>query len=372
MLAFLPVILWIFIRHNKHYSQFAVFFLTALLTILPTTWLNYKYGHQFCLLSTQGGANFYAGNSSEADGIVPLAPAFPKDVQPLPINKKSIWNNDNIWEASLTIPNSLEGKNSYNEIAVSDWWYKVAISEIKNQPLSFLKKMVKKIFFLIASYEAPNNTDPQECMKEFYPFLFSMHLVINFFTLWIFFIPGIYWAWNKLPETRYLMGFILLLSLFTIFFFVNSRFRLPLLPVMTIFSAYAITEIFKYLKNRNNIFHTIKIFALSLILSVPLSQAYRLYPESWQIRAMKALYFNEASKAYLNNNQPDKALKQIHNAIEMNTNEKFIFYHTLSQIYSQMNQKDKQLEFLKKAVELNPHPIILNDLKKCETASMKK
>ncbi len=362
MLAFLPVILWLFIRCSKNYFHLAGLLSALLLTLLPTTWLNYQYGHHFCLLSTQGGINFYAGNSLESDGIVPLAPALPPASKPAPPLKESIWKNDNIWETSLIIPNSLDREKTYDEITVSDWWYQKTISEIKNNPIPFIRKMIKKSLFLIASYEAPNNTDPIECMKEFYPLLFSMHSVINFFTLWIFFIPGLYWAWKKLPETKCLMGFILSLGLFTVFFFVNSRFRIPLIPVMTLFSAYGITELIHALKVRKEIFKSLKIFALSLLISIPASEAYRLYPESWQIRAMKALYHNEASKACLISNNSEKALEQINKAIELNTNEKFIFFHTLSRIYKKMNQTDRQLEYLKKATELNPHPLILKDL----------
>lgn len=366
MLAFLPVILWLFIRYNRNFFHLSAFLVSVLLTFLPTTYLNYKYGHHFCLLSTQGGINFYAGNSLEADGIVPLAPAIPESSQSFQVKKNSIWKNDNIWETSLIIPNSLDQNKSYDEITVSDWWYQKTFSEIKADPLAFIKKMIKKAFFLIASYEAPNNTDPMECMKEFYPFLFSMHSMINFFILWIFFIPGVYWAWRKLPQTKYLMGFILFLGVFTVLFFVNSRFRIPLIPVMTIFSAYCITELIETLRNKKEFFKCIKIFALSLLISIPASQAYQLYSESWQIRAMKAIYYNEAAKAYLITNHYEKALEQIHKAITLETNEKFIFYHTVSRIYKKMNKTDQQLEFLKKAAELNPHPIIMNDLNKLE------
>ncbi len=350
------------------YKIYLKFLIILISVISVTPLINYIYSNEFLLLPSQGGINFYAGNSKEADGLIPLAPnsgiplkEYYNEASKL---KKNVWSNDNMWEVSNVTANYKSSK-ILNAQQVSDWWYSKTFEEIKKDPIIFLKKITKKIFFLIGNKEICNNTLSVYCMEKFYPSLSKINKFIDFSFIWILFLPGCYIAWRKYPFSQYILAYLVLMSFVIIIFFVTTRYKMFLVPCMVLFSAvfieYLVFEVFLRKKFSFKLINSIII----LFIAVISGNIYKIYPESWQERASLGLFHNSLANAFYIKKDPLESLNEINKAIGLKTNEEFIFYLTKYKIEKDLlNDQNKALESLERSVELCEHPVTLLELAK--------
>ena len=101
---------------------------------------------------------------------------------------------------------------------------------------AFLRLQLKKLGKLISDYEEPNNVN-------FYHFRrFNKFLRLPFLSWGFFFsfgLAGIILTWPRRRQLFPLHGYLLLYSASLVAFFITSRFRLPLWPVLILFTASA-------------------------------------------------------------------------------------------------------------------------------------
>jgi Tfp pilus assembly protein PilF len=221
--------------------------LGAILLILPVTLRNYIKGHDFILISSQGGMNFYLGNNPKSDGATAIFPG----------GSATWWGS---YEDAVRLAEKKEGR-PLKPSEISNFWYKEGLNFAWSQPFQFLKLMLKKFALFWNGNELSNN-------RDFY--FFARSAPILKLLIWIFII---YFPFGIITPLA-LMGVILfhlrssqkvakgkdfvnLLEIFifvymlsVILFFVTARYRVPVLPILIIFAAFAMERFYFILKHR--------------------------------------------------------------------------------------------------------------------------
>jgi hypothetical protein len=184
-----------------------------LVAIAPATSHNLKYG-EFTLISANLGANLVAGNSDAADGVS----AIPVGVR---------WDD-------LQLQSRQAGAAS--PTAASRWLTGKAVRWIISHPGRAAALVGKKTLLLVNAQEGRNNINPRWLADEDGVFLLARWWPAT----WLLLPPallglGYFRRWK--PAGSLLLWVIVLQAAAVLPFFVNARFRLPLLPLLALFAA---------------------------------------------------------------------------------------------------------------------------------------
>ena len=234
ILVFIPfVLVWILLLLKielKRKIVFSLFFLIGLFVlILPITVRNYLVGKDLVLISSQGGINFYIGNNPQADGTSAFLPPYGDD-----------WEyQDAVYEVQRSI-----GKIP-RPSEVSDHYLKKGIDFIIHSPRKFLSLFLKKTYLFWNSFEISNNQDIYFFRQ--YSSLIRI-LPVGFWIIGPLSLVGILLSLKSWKKYFLVLTFVLSYSFSVLLFFVNSRFRLPVLPFLIVFSSFALIQLFEYLK----------------------------------------------------------------------------------------------------------------------------
>ena len=199
--------------------------LGCLLPILPITIRNYIVGNDLVLIAYQGGVNFFIGNNPEADGHSSMMPG----------PRGASWENR---DETYLVEKELGHPPSPSE--ESWFWYKKGIQFMVDEPLQYASLLAKKAYLFWNWYEIPNN-------QNFYSFRkYSALLRLLPIGFWLVGPLGLLGIIMAVRERRNLfpIGFVLSYAAIMILFFVCDRFRLPIVPFLCIFGAYALVSIF--------------------------------------------------------------------------------------------------------------------------------
>jgi 4-amino-4-deoxy-L-arabinose transferase-like glycosyltransferase len=231
MLSLLPIyLIWIFhsFRLLNQYIKYAVYFIIGVfLIIAPISIRNYMVGDEFVLIASSGGINFFIGNNAQADGLSATVPSIGPN-----------WGINDIKYLA-----EKETGRQLNASALSDFWYQKGLNWITNNKADFLSLYLKKLYYCANNYEVSNNRDLTMFFRENPILHFNP---INFALIFSLFIIGLI----LLIVNRHITSHLIFLLIFIItyvaiisFFFINARFKLPIIPLIIIFTPYAITNI---------------------------------------------------------------------------------------------------------------------------------
>ncbi len=201
------------------------------LVILPVAGVNKRVTNHFTFLPSSGGLNLYLGNNPDICSTLTIRPGAK-------------------WEALVNEPL----KHGFIYGADKETFYtNKFIDYIRNEPFHFLAGMVAKSLRFINGREIPRNQDLylfhqwSTLMKvgvwKFGRFGFPFALVFAFAVVGIVFAGKI-----KPPIPIYLFTAIYPLSVILVF--VAERYRLPLIPILSIFAAIGIVRLKDALRSR--------------------------------------------------------------------------------------------------------------------------
>ena len=214
---------------SKSLGYACIFGLGAALIISPVTLRNYVKADDLVLIAWQGGMNFYIGNNSQSDGTSATIPGA----------RTTWWGSygDAKIIAEETMGRSLKPSEQ------SRFWYVEGLKFIYHEPLSYVKLMLKKFILFWNGNELGNNRDL---------YFFTRGSSVLRLLLWRFVIcfpfgliaplavVGIILAHRAKKDVLLLEIFLLVYMLSIILFFVNARYRVPLIPILILFAAYAL------------------------------------------------------------------------------------------------------------------------------------
>lgn len=223
-------IYWI-IQNRKNIKSYLFCALFVLIPILPVTVYNYMQNSQFTLIAAYGGINFYIGNNKNADGVSPVIPGIRQD-----------------WKGGQEDTKRLAEKDvghPLTESELSDYWFNRAVNDITDDPMHFIKLLIKKMVLLLNGFELSNNFD-------FYFFAHQTSLMQLLIWRNVIFFPfglllplaviGIFLA-GKENKSKSVLLYILATSISIILFLVTARYRLYLIAPLAMFASFALTKV---------------------------------------------------------------------------------------------------------------------------------
>ena len=212
VLAFLGSFVW---RSSKK-GRLAFYCLLAfLLTLAPVTAHNYFRGKDFVWLTSHSGFNFYIGNNERAEGVFNAPEGTGNNVDAQIEDSKAL--------AEQALGRELKPSE------VSRYWSDKAKDFIRSHPAKFLELCARK-FALFFDAREISDVDDYQFAAMFDPFLKVPWP--NFSFLGPFFFLGLILGY---PRIRHREAFLLWIGGYLVgmmAFFVNARYRLPLLPVL--------------------------------------------------------------------------------------------------------------------------------------------
>ncbi len=239
ILAVIPLIIfWLFMLEFDYKTKVKtsiMFLLGVLLFVVPITVRNIAVGDDFVIVASQGGVNFYIGNNEQADGYTALLPGF-----------GHTWQYS---DAEYETAGALGVKpDKVKPSQVSSYYFDKSFKYIIKHPGHFIKLIIKKLYMFWNYFEISNNNNL---------YFLTGYIGISFIPMFLFVIisplglVGTILCFFK--ERRYWIFPLIIFGYMAtiVAFFVTGRFRIPLIPLLTIMSSYTIHEIYLAIKRAN-------------------------------------------------------------------------------------------------------------------------
>jgi Flp pilus assembly protein TadD len=275
--------------------------LGTLAPIAPVTVHNVLEGDP-ALIATQGGVNLWIGNNPTSDGATAIVPGT-----------RGGW-----WEGyydSIAAAEAAEG-HTLLPSEVSAHYTSRAFAFARAEPLQALRLLARKTWLFVHSAEVGNNSDPRFAAVRYAPWV--AWLPVRFGWLCAFGVVGLAVAARQGATGRLLTGFITLHALSVVLFFVNTRFRLPVVPGLAIGAVFLAERLRVVLAERRN--GRSELVGAALAFSALLVAAYWPLPG---LRDGRATGLMDLAKAELARGDTRAAIGLLEEALELEPNEVF-------------------------------------------------
>ncbi|UCH84727.1 MAG: tetratricopeptide repeat protein [Candidatus Latescibacterota bacterium] len=299
VLIFLPVLPLAIILADPRRGwirQSLLVFAAAAIVILPVLVRNYAVGRDLVPIASQGGVNFYIGNNPESDGRTAIVPG-------------TRWDWWGGYQDAIQIAETDAGR-SLKPSEVSNYYLRKGLGFVFSSPDQSIPLLGKKFLLFWAGGERSNN-------KYIYFFWHQTGMggvpLPGFWLVAPLGLFGTILLWrhrrNK-PEVWILYLFVLSYMAGVIAFFVNARFRLPIIPVLIIFAAYGVFYLVElWRRNRGDAWKSLGLLAVCLLainLDFVRFQENRINED--------ALSHYTLGNAYLNKGDTENAIREYEEA----------------------------------------------------------
>jgi tetratricopeptide (TPR) repeat protein len=253
ILAMVPLFMAWIIKSRKKNSRWradmVIIAIFIILPILPVTIRNFLVADDLVLVSSSGGVNFYIGNNAQADGLSASMPP------PL----------GNSWQISdIRYIAEKETGVSLRPSGISQYWYRKGLDWIISDKVGFAKLFVKKLYFALNTYEISNNRNLDLFFNDF---LLLKALPFNFGIVFSIAVVSLMLLIRRRKLTSsvffvllFIIGYVIVICAF----FINARFRLPIVPFLISISSYGIYDIAFSLGRRRLTLYYIPAIAVGL------------------------------------------------------------------------------------------------------------
>jgi 4-amino-4-deoxy-L-arabinose transferase-like glycosyltransferase len=217
-----------------------------LLFVLPVIVRNYVVGRDIVPIASQGGVNFYIGNNPNSDGRTAIVPGTRPDW----------WGG---YYDTIDRAEKAEGR-SLKPSEVSNYYFREGIKFMTGSPAVAAKMMLHKFHLFWAGGERSNN-------KYIYFFWdlagMGKFPLPGFWLITPLALLGGILQWRRRRILAALYLFVLTYMAGVVAFFVNARFRLPVVPVLIILASYAVFHFIATYKSKS--FELLKAAVILLI-----------------------------------------------------------------------------------------------------------
>lgn len=227
---------WIFFVLKKNRQQAAAhimcFLFAVLLPVLMMSFKHFVAEGRYDSFGAHGGINFYVGNNPESTGTFRAPLGFTPNAQGL--------SEDSAKYAAKALGRELSAAE------VSKFWYGRAFLYIKSNPVLWIKLLFRKALLFFNNVELGDVADyyfakGSSWILRFNPFSFSLIAALG--------ILGIALARRSFQGSFLLYTGIFSFMFSCVLFFVNSRYRLSVVPYLVPFAGFAVWSIWNRLKS---------------------------------------------------------------------------------------------------------------------------
>ena len=316
-------------RFKRVAERVGIFVVGCLLVVGLTTIRNYRVGHEFVPISYNAGFNFYIGNHPKYDYMVGIRPG---------VN----------YEKLISQPRRIGIKGAS---AHSQYFFRKSLSFIWKQPLSYLKLLGKKALLFFNGNEILRNQDIYPfrrfsailsllLWKNLVAFPFGLLCPLSLMGIGVSFKEGKKFFLLYLLSSAHFIG--------TVMFFICSRYRIPLIPILIVFASYFIWIVYRKLlsKQYKKLFSYLLIF---LLLTTICNYKVGTMNREDSIDSYYCLAGQFKKKG-----QIEEAIKYLKRAIALNPD--YVDAHLdLGIVYGQEERGEEAILEFKKAIEINPY-----------------
>ncbi len=257
---------------GKAFLSALVFAAGVALPIAPVTLHNWLADGDLVLIAANGGFNFYIGNNPASDGVTAAAPGVRPD-------------RGGAEADQARFAREALGETDATPKEISDYWYGRAWSYIRSDPRWAIRHTAYKVFILFNAHEVSNNRVIEFATRHSTIFT---RATVSFWLVVPLAVAGAVLGGGSRLQTTLLLLFVTAYSATVVPFFVNARFRMPVVAILIIFAAAAVVTWVLNLRERRFGPH----LWLSIAAAVVTAVVIRPLPA---LRAADAQsYFNEA------------------------------------------------------------------------------
>jgi|GEM_PF-1129312 len=322
-LPFIAVILFLslrpmVIRHRIFYTS--VFLVITMIPACLTMIRNVIYTGEKVFIAYNGGVNFYIGNNPDIYKTV----AIPPGVE---------------WEKFTMMPYEQERVENFAQ--ASNYWYRQGFTYIKKHPIQWLWLLIKKAILFFNAHEFPRNFDlaffsAYSSLSKFPLVRLNILLALGLSGM-LMMILSRHCLKNK--SELVMLGVVAVSYSFSIIlFFVAARYRFPIVPILIISSAYAISHLFHNASNvRRSVFSAIAIILFGLVSFKPFGSTYPYsIPRTKTYALIGATLFD--------NGQAEKAFEYLQTGLKEPDDEyTYDLHHQLGLIYADNNDSERSI-----------------------------
>lgn len=335
LLLLLPlIILWIALVLKEQPVRQILGAIAALVAgttffILPVTFRNYVVGQDFVLTTSQAGQNFYIGNNPRASGFF----ENPPNVR---LNPK--YEEADFRAEALRRTNRTDMKPS----EVSGFWFKEGIEFIRSNPGKAAGLFLTKTAMFWNHFEIPDNYNYYFVRKEVFilPLLFVGFGIVA--PLGLF---GLFLA-RKRPCAWLFILFVFGYMLSIVPFHVASRYRLPIVPVLILFTAHAVARAVDEVRARR-----LNKLALGLVPVAVLA-----FLVNWRVVDEEGTFktpLTELGIIAAEAGESDKALAYYEKALEIDPRFSPALYN-MGNALADQNRLEEAITAYRKALDIDP------------------
>lgn len=226
ILLFLPVAMsWALLvpRSAARVRKALLVLAGAAVAVAPATLHNYAASDDFVLITSNGGVNFYIGNGDEATGIFYPARGITFETE----------------SATRSHVERLFGREM-KPSEISRYWFGKAFDFIKRHPGREIRLLLRKTAIFFNGYEVPQ-IESYEVARAKFPVLRA--LFVNFWMIVSLGLLGVFVTIRSWRRYFLLNGYVVSYALSIILFFVTSRYRIQVAPVLCLFAGHALVTV---------------------------------------------------------------------------------------------------------------------------------
>ena len=329
----LSLFIWLLIMFNFHPKKVIVhstlFYAAMLLVILPVTIRNFLVGGDLVVITAHDGINFYIGNNPSATGSFTPPDGMSSDAEGLLADSKRLAE-----EAS-------GGKLKPSQ--VSRFWYSKGLEFIREEPLKYLSLAGRKALLFLNGHELSDIED-FEFHKMFFPAVYKIAF-LDFRIIGPLGLLGLglsfrYWRKEFIPLLLLLISFMAS----SVLFFVNSRYRFPVIPIFILFAGYTIWWGVETAKEKRFKDLSLGIF---IFLSLSVLMNIRLFTQNF------ATSYYGIAVYYMNQGEYDKALKEYEKVLRLEPQMAGV-HNNIGNIYYEKGDKERAIKEYKEEIRLFP------------------
>jgi tetratricopeptide (TPR) repeat protein/4-amino-4-deoxy-L-arabinose transferase-like glycosyltransferase len=232
ILLFLPVLLfWLWrtrqqlqLLPSRTVQQSLLLLSGCALVIAPVALRNYRVGGDQVLISHNAGINFYIGNNLDYDDTVGIRPG--RDWAQLVEMPER--------EADIELPS-----------AKSRFFFARSWEFMRTEPLAYIRLLLRKTYLFWRGDEILRNLDPYFARRDsliLSVLLWKYGLAFPFGLVSPLALIGLVAFWRapagRTPRGRLLLLFTLTYAVSVVVFFITSRYRLPVVPLLLLFAGF--------------------------------------------------------------------------------------------------------------------------------------
>jgi tetratricopeptide (TPR) repeat protein len=343
------VVVWMYLSRAslvKPLKSILFFLLGAGLIIGTLTIRNIVVAKDFVLTTYGGGINFYMGNFRGADGGL----KEPDFIRIDPFYEEI----DSRREAENRAGRALKASE------ISAFWLKAGFKEIKADPRNFLRLLMRKTGLLFNKTGLSDNYQMAYFQRES-PLL--RHVLIGFWPVAILGLSGIllsFWLLKRPRDYSLLMMFFFATSILLVLGHIIDRYREALVPILILFSAYLLDQIYLNIKEKK--FGFVAICAVTILIFTGLTSLH--FPNFEQkpfadVYNQMGLLYHEKADFALAATEYRKAIFERENHLWARQN--------LADAYLRMGNVNEAIVEYKKAIQYRPDVLELYVLLKKAT-----